>query len=153
MRTQRLSSLRTSRGSWHNRRSRSGPTLSAPASPMRELTPSRKLSGQVCTLHTSHYAWKPWSHQCFCSLKTEQCSGIAAGNPEIPIRINLIAPPVYVMTCSTPDKADGLAVLTDGCKVAFVWWNWDDDTIVQAVEEKIVGSGGNFVMQMAPKVN
>merc|ERR1712088_1160414 len=63
--------------------------------------------------------------------------GIAAGNPEIPIRINLIAPPVYVMTCSTPDKADGLAVLTDGCK---------------AVEEKIVGSGGNFVMQMAPKV-
>ena len=27
-----------------------------------------------------------------------------------------------------------------------------DDTIVQAVEEKIVGSGGNFVMQMAPKV-
>merc|ERR1712228_866609 len=55
----------------------------------------------------------------------------------IPIRINLIAPPVYVMTCSTPDKADGLAVLTDGCK---------------AVEEKIVGSGGNFVMQMAPKV-
>ena len=44
-------------------------------------------------------------------------SGIAAGNPEIPIRINLIAPPVYVMTCSTPDKADGLAVLTEGCKV------------------------------------
>ena len=27
-----------------------------------------------------------------------------------------------------------------------------DDRIVQAVEEKIVGSGGNFVMQMAPKV-
>ena len=27
-----------------------------------------------------------------------------------------------------------------------------DDTTVQAVEEKIVGSGGNFVMQMAPKV-
>ena len=48
---------------------------------------------------------------------TSCCSGIAAGNPEIPIRINLIAPPVYVMTCSTPDKADGLAVLTDGCKV------------------------------------
>ena len=84
------------------------------------------------------------------------CSGIAAGNPEIPIRINLIAPPVYVMTCSTPDKADGLAVLTDGCKVVFFDQtpsNLVDDTIVQAVEEKIVGSGGNFVMQMAPKVN
>jgi hypothetical protein len=44
---------------------------------------------------------------------------------------------VQVMTCSTPDKTDGLVVLTDGCK---------------AVEEKILGSGGNFVMQMAPKV-
>ena len=52
-------------------------------------------------------------------ISSRSCSGIAAGNPEIPIRINLIAPPVYVMTCSTPDKADGLAVLTDGCKVAF----------------------------------
>merc|ERR1712045_29297 len=71
------------------------------------------------------------------AVKEALRAGIAAGNPEIPIRINLIAPPVYVMTCSTPDKADGLAVLTDGCK---------------AVEEKIVGSGGNFVMQMAPKV-
>merc|ERR1712080_60011 len=43
-------------------------------------------------------------------------AGIGAGNPEIPIKINLIAPPVYVMTCSTPDKTDGLAVLTEGCK-------------------------------------
>merc|ERR1712025_869964 len=40
-------------------------------------------------------------------------------------------------TCSTPDKTDGLAVLTEGCK---------------AVEEKIVASGGNFAIQMAPKV-
>ena len=52
-----------------------------------------------------------------CQLNNIINSGIAAGNPEIPIRINLIAPPVYVMTCSTPDKADGLAVLTEGCKV------------------------------------
>merc|ERR1712076_220270 len=40
-------------------------------------------------------------------------------------------------TCSTPDKTDGLTVLTEGCK---------------AVEEKIVASGGNFQIQMAPKV-
>ena len=55
-----------------------------------------------------------------CQLNNITNSGIAAGNPEIPIRINLIAPPVYVMTCSTPDKADGLAVLTEGCKVEFL---------------------------------
>ena len=55
-----------------------------------------------------------------CQLNNITNSGIAAGNPEIPIRINLIAPPVYVMTCSTPDKADGLAVLTEGCKVEYL---------------------------------
>merc|ERR1712002_149081 len=71
------------------------------------------------------------------AVKEALRAGIGAGNPEIPIKINLIAPPVYVMTCSTPDKTDGLAVLTEGCK---------------AVEEKIVASGGNFAIQMAPKV-
>merc|ERR1711963_1003784 len=49
-------------------------------------------------------------------------AGIAIGSPEIPIKINLIAPPVYVMTCSTPERADGLTMLNDACK---------------AVEEKI----------------
>ena len=63
------------------------------------------------TQHTLITLLELWNNLTSC------CSGIAAGNPEIPIRINLIAPPVYVMTCSTPDKADGLAVLTDGCKV------------------------------------
>merc|ERR1719367_663849 len=62
---------------------------------------------------------------------------MAVGTEEIPIKINLIAPPVYVMTCSTPEKAEGLALLTEGCRV---------------VEEKIKAAGGNFAIQMAPKV-
>merc|ERR1719430_2366389 len=41
------------------------------------------------------------------------------------------------MTCSTPEKAEGLALLNDGCK---------------AVEEKIISSGGIFKIQMDPKV-
>merc|ERR1712029_1012992 len=53
------------------------------------------------------------------------------------IRINLIAPPVYVMTCSTPERSDGLELLKKACEV---------------VEEKIKASGGNFAIQMAPKV-
>merc|ERR1712202_83055 len=44
---------------------------------------------------------------------------------------------VYVMTCSTPERTEGLALLNEGCKV---------------VEEKIKSSGGNFAIQMAPKV-
>merc|ERR1719297_359957 len=41
------------------------------------------------------------------------------------------------MTCSIPERAEGLALLNEGCKV---------------VEEKIKASGGNFAIQMAPKV-
>merc|ERR1711915_1015998 len=64
-------------------------------------------------------------------------AGIGIGTPEIPIKINLIAPPVYVMTCSTPERSDGLSMLNEACK---------------AVEEKIKSSGGNFQITMAPKV-
>merc|ERR1719244_2248238 len=41
------------------------------------------------------------------------------------------------MTCSTPERSEGLALLNEGCKV---------------VEEKIKAAGGNFAIQMAPKV-
>ena len=41
------------------------------------------------------------------------------------------------MTCSTPERSDGLSMLNEACK---------------AVEEKIKSSGGNFQIQMAPKV-
>merc|ERR1739848_158114 len=71
------------------------------------------------------------------AVKDALRAGIAVGSQEIPIKINLIAPPVYVMTCSTPEKAEGLALLNDGCK---------------AVEEKIISSGGIFKIQMDPKV-
>ena len=43
----------------------------------------------------------------------------------------------YVMTCSTPEKVEGVALLQEGCRV---------------VEEKIKSVGGNFAIQMAPKV-
>ena len=41
------------------------------------------------------------------------------------------------MTCSTPERSDGLELLKKACEV---------------VEEKIKASGGNFAIQMAPKV-
>jgi len=96
----------------------------------------RKLTQQAVKIRAD-FECSCFTYEGIDAVKEALRAGIAAGNPEIPIRINLIAPPVYVMTCSTPDKTDGLAVLTEGCK---------------AVEEKIKGSGGNFVMQMAPKV-
>jgi len=71
------------------------------------------------------------------AVKEALNAGMAVGTEEIPIRINLIAPPVYVMTCATPEKAEGLALLQAGCA---------------AVEENITKAGGNFAIQMAAKV-
>merc|ERR1712226_509067 len=96
----------------------------------------RKLTQQAVKIRAD-FECSCFTYEGIDAVKEALRAGIGAGNPEIPIRINLIAPPVYVMTCSTPDKTDGLTVLPEGCK---------------AVEEKIVASGGNFVMQMAPKV-
>jgi translation initiation factor 2 subunit 1 len=38
------------------------------------------------------------------AIKDALRAGIAAGTEEVPIRINLIAPPLYVVTTSTPEK-------------------------------------------------
>jgi len=71
------------------------------------------------------------------AVKEALRAGIKVGNEEIPVKINLIAPPVYVMTCSTSEKSEGLAMLNEAC------------TVIEATIKK---SGGNFAIQMAPKV-
>merc|ERR1719492_5125 len=96
----------------------------------------RKLTQQAVKIRAD-FECSCFTYEGIDAVKEALRAGIAAGNPEIPIRINLIAPPVYVMTCSTPERSDGLAMLNEACK---------------AVEEKIKSSGGNFQIQMAPKV-
>jgi len=96
----------------------------------------RKLTQQAVKIRAD-FECSCFTYEGIDAVKDALRAGIAIGSPEIPIKINLIAPPVYVMTCSTPERADGLTMLNDACK---------------AVEEKIKGSGGNFVIQMAPKV-
>jgi len=96
----------------------------------------RKLTQQAVKIRAD-FECSCFTYEGIDAVKDALRAGIAVGNPEIPIRINLIAPPVYVMTCSTPERTEGLALLNEGCKV---------------VEEKIKSSGGNFNIQMAPKV-
>merc|ERR1711874_842825 len=96
----------------------------------------RKLTQQAVKIRAD-FECSCFTYEGIDAVKEALRAGIAAGNPEIPIKINLIAPPVYVMTCSTPERTDGLTMLNDACK---------------AVEEKIKSAGGNFVIQMAPKV-
>merc|ERR1719184_245583 len=85
----------------------------------------RKLTQQAVKIRAD-FECSCFTYEGIDAVKDALRAGIAIGNPEIPIKINLIAPPVYVMTCSTPERSEGLALLNEGCKV---------------VEERIKASG------------
>lgn len=68
------------------------------------------------------------------AVKKALKAGIACSTEEIPIKINLIAPPLYVMTTQTPERPDGLKAL---------------EIAIEKVQEVIVGLGGVFNIQMA----
>jgi len=78
-----------------------------------------------------------YSYEGIDAVKDALRAGIACSTEVVPIRINLIAPPLYVITTSTPEKQEGLQALNDACK---------------AIEDRISASGGSFNIQMAPKV-
>lgn len=71
------------------------------------------------------------------AVKTALRAGLAVSTEELPIKINLIAPPLYVMTTSTPEKQDGLKALNDA---------------IVKIKETITSLGGVFQIQMPPKV-
>ena len=68
------------------------------------------------------------------AVKKSLKAGIACSTEEIPIKINLIAPPLYVMTTQTPERQDGLKAL---------------EVAIEKVKEVIVNLGGVFNIQMA----
>ena len=47
------------------------------------------------------------------AVKDALRAGIACGNDEMPIKINLIAPPRYVVTTTTLDKDKGISLLQE----------------------------------------
>ena len=59
---------------------------------------------------------------------------IACSEEDMPIKINLIAPPLYVVTTTTMDREKGLELLT---------------TALQKIEASIKNSGGIFTTQVA----
>jgi len=71
------------------------------------------------------------------AVKAALKSGLELSTEELPIKINLIAPPLYVMTTSTPEKADGLKAL---------------ENAIEKIRETITKLGGVFNVNMAPKV-
>lgn len=51
------------------------------------------------------------------AIKRALLKGMALGSEELPIKIKLVAPPLYVMLCSTLDKASGLKLLNEAIDV------------------------------------
>ncbi|RWS13450.1 Eukaryotic translation initiation factor 2 subunit 1-like protein [Dinothrombium tinctorium] len=71
------------------------------------------------------------------AVKNALRAGIACSTNDMSIRINLIAPPVYVVTTQTMEREKGLQLL---------------NTALQKIEESIKKAGGIFTIQQAPKV-
>jgi translation initiation factor 2 subunit 1 len=49
------------------------------------------------------------------AIKSALRAGLALSTETVPIKINLIAPPLYVITTSTPERQDGLQVSQQFC--------------------------------------
>jgi len=71
------------------------------------------------------------------AVKNALRGGLALSTEDMPIKINLIAPPLYVVTTQTLERQEGLALL---------------NTAVQRIQELIEEAGGVFDMKQPPKV-
>lgn len=71
------------------------------------------------------------------AVKSALKEGIKLSTEEIPIKINLISPPLYVMTTNTTEKQQGLTAL---------------QAAIEQVESTIKGFGGILSIKMAPKI-
>mmetsp|Transcript_38901 Transcript_38901/g.49656 ORF Transcript_38901/g.49656 Transcript_38901/m.49656 type:complete len:344 (+) Transcript_38901:170-1201(+) len=70
------------------------------------------------------------------AIRTALTKGQEAGTADTPIKIRLIAPPMYVMTCNTLEKEQGIELLNKS---------------IETVRESILGFGGSIEVKMPPK--
>jgi len=71
------------------------------------------------------------------AVKAALVEGLKCSSDDLPIKINLIAPPQYVVTTSTLERPEGLAAV---------------NAALERIRETIEGAGGNFKITLAPKV-
>jgi translation initiation factor 2 subunit 1 len=71
------------------------------------------------------------------AVKSALMKGMECSTEDMPVKINLIAPPLYVMTTTTLERADGLKALNNA---------------INQIQEAIKVSGGVFNILLAPKV-
>jgi len=70
------------------------------------------------------------------AIKRALLKGVALGSEEVPIKIKLVAPPLYVMLCSSLDKAVGVKLLQDA---------------IEVMQAEIRAAKGDLQVKMAPK--
>lgn len=70
------------------------------------------------------------------AVKESLLAGAAHGTKDCPIKIKLIAPPMYVITTATLDKDLGIEMLTKA---------------IEIITEKIISKGGKIDVKLAPK--
>uniref|UniRef100_A0A095B1U6 Eukaryotic translation initiation factor 2 subunit 1 n=1 Tax=Schistosoma haematobium TaxID=6185 RepID=A0A095B1U6_SCHHA len=68
------------------------------------------------------------------AVKSALRSGLELNSDSLPIRINLIAPPLYVLTTQTMDRAAGLEQLHE---------------VLDVIKKSIENQGGSFKIQQA----
>lgn len=71
------------------------------------------------------------------AVKTALRAGLEFGTEEVPIKINLIAPPLYVISATLFNEEQGVAAVKQA---------------MAAIRENIEGSGGHFDVKLEPKV-
>jgi translation initiation factor 2 subunit 1 len=70
------------------------------------------------------------------AIKGALLKGVELGSDDLPIKIKLVAPPLYVMLCSALDKGKGIAVLTQA---------------IELMREEIRKHKGDLQVKMQPK--
>jgi len=78
-----------------------------------------------------------YSYEGVDAVKSALKQGLNFSTEDMPIKIQLIAPPLYVITTTTLERSEGLAKL---------------GTILDSIKSAIEASGGVFTIKMAPKV-
>ena len=71
------------------------------------------------------------------AIKTALKEGLKLNTEDKPIKINLIAPPVYVVTSTTLDRDEGVQLLND---------------VIEKIQTRIEAQRGRFKIKMQPKV-
>jgi translation initiation factor 2 subunit 1 len=78
-----------------------------------------------------------YSYEGIDAIKRALKEGLSLSTEDKPVKINLIAPPVYVVTSSSLDRDDGVKVLQD---------------VIDKIQANIEQNKGRFKVKMAPKV-